>query len=125
MIEFQKKSVVLIVKIQGEIDHHCAAILREKIEKEFQKSDTKHLIFDFKDVTFMDSSGIGMVIGRYKSVMAYGGKTVVANANEKVSQIFQMAGMQRIIPQYASVTEALKAIGGVKNAVWKWNDSTI
>ena len=116
-IEFQKKSVILIVKIQGEIDHHCAAILREKIEKEFQRSDAKHLIFDFKEVSFMDSSGIGMIIGRYKNVMACGGKTVVANANEKVSQIFQMAGMQRIIPQYPSVTEALRAIGGVKNAV--------
>ena len=114
-IEFQKKSSALIVKIQGEIDHHCAAIIREKIEKEYQKSDTKNLVFDFEFVTFMDSSGIGMIIGRYKNVLACGGKTAVVNANEKVSKIFQMAGMQKIIPQYQSITEALQQMGGMKN----------
>lgn len=116
-IEFQKKSFTLIVKIQGEIDHHCAAMLKEKIEKEFQRSDAKNLIFDFESVTFMDSSGIGMVIGRYKNVLAGGGKTVVARANDRVSKIFQMAGMQKIIPQYESIAQALEALGGVKNAV--------
>lgn len=116
-IEFQKKAFTLIVKIQGEIDHHCAAMLKEKIEREFQRSDAKNLIFDFEAVTFMDSSGIGMVIGRYKSVLSVGGKTVVVNANERVSKIFQMAGMQKIIPQYDTIMEALEALGGVKNAV--------
>ncbi len=116
-IEFQKKMSVLIVKIQGEIDHHCAEVIREKIEKEYQKSDAKNLIFDFEFVTFMDSSGIGMIIGRYKNVLACGGKTAVVNANEKISKIFQMAGMQKIIPQYQSITEALQQMGGVKNAV--------
>ena len=52
-IEFQKKMSVLIVKIQGEIDHHCAEVIREKIEKEYQKSDAKNLIFDFEFVTFI------------------------------------------------------------------------
>lgn len=116
-VEFQKKAFTLIVKIQGEIDHHCAAMLKEKIEREFQRSDAKNLIFDFSSVTFMDSSGIGMVIGRYKNVLSYGGKTAIANANERVSKIFQMAGMQKIIPQYESVVNALEALGGVKNAV--------
>lgn len=116
-IQFQKKSNVLIAKIEGEIDHHCAATLRQKIEKEFQRSDAKHLIFDFELVTFMDSSGIGMIIGRYKNIMAYGGKTAVANAKERVLKIFQMAGMQKIIPLYNNVEEALQAMGGVKNAI--------
>ena len=116
-IEFQKKSYTLIIKIQGEIDHHCATELKQKIEKEYQKSDAKNIIFDFEQVTFMDSSGIGMLIGRYKYALAYGGKTAVANANERVLKIFQMAGMQKIIPQYTSITEALKAMGGVENAV--------
>ena len=116
-IEFQKKSSALIVKIQGEIDQPCAAIIREKIETEYQKSPTKNLVFDFEFVTFMDSSGIGMLIGRYKNVLACGGKTAVVNANEKVSKIFQMAGMQKIIPQYQSITEALQQMGGMKNAV--------
>ena len=116
-IEFQKKSYTLIIKIQGEIDHHCATELKQKIEKEFQKSDAKNIIFDFEQVTFMDSSGIGMIIGRYKNVLACGGKTAVVNANEKVSKIFQMAGMQKIIPQYQSITEALQQMGGMKNAV--------
>lgn len=58
-----------------------------------------------------------MIIGRYKNVLACGGKTAVVNANEKVSKIFQMAGMQKIIPQYQSITEALQQMGGMKNAV--------
>ena len=112
-IEFQKKTSALIVQVQGEIDHDSSIELKEKIEREFQKSGSKNLIFDFEAVTFMDSSGIGMIIGRYKWILAYGGKTAVANASEKVAKIFQMAGMNKIIPQYQSVTEALKAFGEV------------
>ncbi len=112
-VEFQKKTSALIVRIQGEIDHHTAKELKEKIEREFQKSGSKNLIFDFEGVTFMDSSGIGMLIGRYKWVLAYGGKTAVANAEQRAAKIFQMAGMNKIIAQYPSVSEALKAFGEV------------
>ena len=107
-INFRKKNTTLVVNICGEIDHHTAEEIRGKIEKEFGKLHGKNIIFNFKDVTFMDSSGIGMIIGRYKHTVGLGGKTAVACANEKVGQIFQLSGLFRIIPIYRTVEEALE-----------------
>ena len=63
-IDFVKKENVLSIKIDGEIDHHSAAEIRTKIDAYITGSNTKYIVLDFKKVGFMDSSGIGMVMGR-------------------------------------------------------------
>lgn len=108
IIKFRKKHTTLVINICGEIDHHTVEEIRGKIEKEFWKMHGKNIIFNFKEVTFMDSSGIGMIIGRYKHTVGLGGKTAIACANEKVGQIFQLSGLFRIIPNYSTVEEALE-----------------
>lgn len=83
----------LTVMLAGEIDHHVTEQLRKDIDTEMAMCDTKHLILDFRQVDFMDSSGIGMVLGRYKKVHGAGGKVTIRNASRLVKQILDMSGV--------------------------------
>ncbi len=105
-IAFRKKGGNLIVSVYGEVDHHTSETIRDKIEKEFTASGCKNIIFDFENVNFMDSSGIGMVIGRYKFIELSGGKVAVVKANENIDRIFSISGLYKIIPAYKTVEEA-------------------
>ena len=70
----------------------------------------KHIIFDFTDVGFMDSSGIGLIMGRYKKVMFLGGRAAVTNVGEAVNRIFTLSGLYKIIERYDTVGEALEGM---------------
>lgn len=107
-INFEKKERILVVSISGDIDHHTAEEIRNKTDKEFQRFNTKDIIFNFFNVTFMDSSGIGMIIGRYKNTQIKGGKVVATNINEDLKRIFEISGLFRIIKYYDTIEDALK-----------------
>ena len=79
--------------MSGEIDHHSADRIRGDIDDELQLYDVKNLVFDFSDVTFMDSSGIGVVLGRYKKIRAMGGTVAIRGAGSLVRQILEMSGV--------------------------------
>ena len=87
----------LIVKISGDIDHHSATEIRETIDAEMEKFRIKNLVFDFDKVTFMDSSGIGVIIGRYKQIRARGGKTLIIRAKPQVDKLLELSGIKKII----------------------------
>ncbi|MBR3767984.1 MAG: anti-sigma factor antagonist [Clostridia bacterium] len=87
----------LTVFLSGEIDHHTAGRIREKADSEIIKYSPKELILDFSDVTFMDSSGVGLVIGRYKLASNNGCKTVVTGLKERDKKILMMSGLQNKI----------------------------
>ena len=70
-VEYIKKDKLLMLKIEEEIDHHSTEKIRKRADYEIQIHIPKKVIFDFSNVTFMDSSGIGMVIGRYKLVSMF------------------------------------------------------
>ncbi|MGB9678548.1 MAG: anti-sigma F factor antagonist [Thermoanaerobacteraceae bacterium] len=108
-IKFTKKTNTLIVKFDGELDHHIADQLKEKIDKEYN-TGFKNLIFDLKNVNFMDSSGIGVIIGRYKKAKEKNGKVVLVNANSQLNKIIEISGLMRIIKCYNSIEEALKSM---------------
>lgn len=84
-------------KLEGEIDHHYAARMRQDMDKLISTERPTKFILDFANVTFMDSSGIGLIIGRYKKVSKYGGKVYAANLNRRVGKIFKVAGLDKII----------------------------
>ena len=90
---FCLRDKTLTVELSGEIDHHVADRLRNDIDTEMQFYDAEHLVFDFSKVTFMDSSGIGVVLGRYKKVNAWGGTVIIQNASRLVKQILDMSGV--------------------------------
>jgi stage II sporulation protein AA (anti-sigma F factor antagonist) len=108
VLKEKKKSVV--VKIIGEIDQHNAEELRESVDKAFDRSRCKHMIFDFSAVSFMDSSGIGLLIGRYKSVKVRGGSVAIAGMNRELSRIYAISGLKKIMKCYVSIEEAEKEL---------------
>ena len=95
----------LVVKIIGEIDHHSADAIRFEAEKEFYKVGAKNMIFDFSGVDFMDSSGIGMIIGRYKELKKAGGKVFAINISPEINRIFDISGLKKIIPCFESLND--------------------
>ena len=83
----------LIAAPAGEIDHHSAAAVRKQIDDAYEESRCKDIVFDMNRVEFMDSSGIGIVLGRYKVVSKGGGRLRIINANRRVERILRMAGI--------------------------------
>lgn len=97
----------LVIKLNQDLDHHSALIIRERSDHLIEKKSVKNIIFDFEGSTFMDSSGIGVIMGRYKRVIFTGGKVAVTNVNNTVDRIFRLSGLYKIIEQYRSIDEAL------------------
>lgn len=82
--------------IKGEIDHHSSAQLRREIDLAIQRNSPKTLFLDFSGVSFMDSSGIGLVMGRYKKMQTIGGKVVVQNAPSHIKKVMKIAGLSAL-----------------------------
>lgn len=80
----------------GEIDHHTAKTIRERIDEAAQRAHPSELILDFKDVTFMDSSGIGLVMGRYSLMKELGGGVRVVNQSNHIRKVMRLAGLDKL-----------------------------
>ncbi|MDF2523318.1 MAG: spoIIAA [Clostridiales bacterium] len=109
-IRFTNKGNTLVIGITGELDHHSAEYIRQKVDAEMMKATTKNIVFDFSKVSFMDSSGIGVIMGRYKNIIKLSGKTAIINANIQIKRILEMSGILKIIPVYDSINDAMKHI---------------
>lgn len=109
-LKFQKEDEKLIVFMMGELDHHSAEEVRSKIDDRLDRESINKLILDFKDVSFMDSSGIGVVIGRYKKIVTNKGSICIVNVNSSVKRVFDLSGMFKIIKVYENLEQALKNI---------------
>ena len=100
----------VIVELHGEIDQYAAAQLKENIDIEIENSPKKNLIFDLKNVDLMDSSGIGLIVGRYKLITALGGKLALCNASKSVAKILSLSGIEKIVSNFPSLSEAEKSL---------------
>ena len=98
-IFYKKEDKQLIFKMDEEIDECAVQKIRRKLDNEIERYMPKEVIFDFNNVSFTDSAGIGLIIGRYKLANMLGGKVQVANMTSPVRKIFEMSGMQRIISE--------------------------
>ena len=98
-IQYLKEDKTLKLKITEELDHHAVEKLRRKADYEIERYIPRKVVFDFNNVSFMDSAGIGLIIGRYKLANMLGGKVHVTNMTSPVRKIFEMSGMQRIIKE--------------------------
>ena len=87
----------LTAKITGEIDHHTARWLRMDIDTAIQDKEPKNLKLDFSGVSFMDSSGVGLVMGRYKNMREHGGKVELINMPDYIEKVMSLAGMDRLL----------------------------
>lgn len=109
--EFILRENVLIVRLRGEIDHHEATKLREEWQRYLQNGKSVHVVLNVNDVSFMDSSGIGVVLGRYKEVVSQGGELVICHVNEQINRLFNMAGLFKIIRVEENEQQALLSLG--------------
>lgn len=96
--EFSELDKMLYVQITEEIDHHTTEKLRRKMDYEITRFMPRKVVFDFGKVTFMDSAGIGLLIGRYKLAKMLGGSTRIVNASKSIKKVLEMSGIVRIIP---------------------------
>ena len=96
---YKKENNQLIFRLEEDIDEYTVQRIRRKLDNEIERYMPKEFIFDFNNVSFMDSAGIGLIIGRYKLANMLGGKVQVANMTQPVRKIFEMSGIQRIIPE--------------------------
>jgi len=98
----------LIVTLNGELDHHTAKSIRTELDQVVLKKRIENLIFDMSQLRFMDSSGIGLILARYKNILNIGGKVAVVNVSSRVDKIFMMSGLYRVITKYENTSIALK-----------------
>lgn len=85
------------VDLSGEIDHHSIREIREEIDKTLERSGAVNVAFELSNVSFMDSSGIGLILGRYKKVRAFGGQIIIIGASEAVKKLLRMSGVSDIV----------------------------
>lgn len=104
----ERKSI--IVKVNTELDHHAAAEIRRAVDNKIKSSNAVNVIFDFSKVNFMDSSGIGVIMGRYKLTGILGGKVVIFGAGKNVKRIIEMSGIDKLITICKDADEALQAV---------------
>ncbi|MBQ3562739.1 MAG: anti-sigma factor antagonist [Clostridia bacterium] len=90
------KGEVITAFLNGEIDHHTAAELRTTIDDAVVNNKPTLLVLDFKNVSFMDSSGIGLVMGRYKTISELGGELAIVNTSPGIGKVMKLAGMERL-----------------------------
>ena len=95
-VKIEASDQTVTAYLDGEIDHHSATEIREIIDRELAKGTAKLLIMDFRDVTFMDSSGIGLVIGRYRQMKLFDGKLEVINTSPHIFKVMKIAGLERL-----------------------------
>lgn len=87
----------LCIKMPLEIDHHNAGDISEKADAFICHEEINAIVFDFSDTEFMDSSGVGILVGRYKKIHYFGGKIYAINVNTQIRKILFMSGLQKII----------------------------
>ena len=93
-----KEDKLLVFKITEEIDEHSVQMIRRKADYEIERYMPKRIVFDFDSVTFMDSAGIGLLIGRYKFANMLGARLEISNLTQSVRRIFDMSGILKLIP---------------------------
>ena len=96
--DYDENDRKLTINFNGEIDHHTCLETAKKADDIIRKYLPQKVIFDFENVEFMDSSGIGMLLGRYKQLIRFGGKAEMRNLNNDMKRIFTMSGIFKIIP---------------------------
>ncbi|ARU63166.1 anti-sigma F factor antagonist [Tumebacillus avium] len=101
----------LIVRLSGELDHHTAEMVRNQVEAELDRGLTEHLVLNLEDLSFMDSSGLGVILGRYKRVTQAGGRMALCSVNDQLKKLFELSGMLKILRIYPSETQALAETG--------------
>lgn len=92
-----RRGARVIVRLCGELDHHSASRVRSTLDLMLRDLTVREMQLDMAEVTFMDSAGLGVVLGRYKTLAARGGKMIVSGVRSSIDRIFRMSGLYALI----------------------------
>lgn len=107
MLKSRQQNDTVTVFLTGELDHYSAMEIRRLLDTLIAPSKIRRLILNMQELQFMDSSGIGVILGRYRLLHSRGGSVSVTGMNPQIARIFQLSGMARIIPILADEEEAI------------------
>ena len=88
---------VLYIRLPKEVDHHNAEEIRRKADRILEKGTVNKVLFDFAETEFMDSSGVGVIMGRYRQVRYVGGNVAVVHVNSRMDRLLRMSGIYQWI----------------------------
>lgn len=98
--EFEVNGTTMVIHLKKDLDHHNAVYIREMADGYVDKYPINKIIFDFRQVEFMDSSGIGVIMGRYKQMSYVGGTVYVYGIGKNVDRIFEMSGLYKLVKRW-------------------------
>lgn len=101
---------VLVVALEGELDLNSADQYREAIDRMVMRMDAMYLVFDLSKVTFIDSSGLGMMLGRYKKIEQKGGRSAMCGICPRLSRMIEVSGLRKLMPVYETREEAIEGV---------------
>ena len=104
--QFDKVKNAIVVHLSGEIDQCVANEIKDRIDIEILNSKKRNVIIDLNDVTLMDSSGIGLIVGRFKTARSVGGTLLLSGGSSSVKKMIDLSGIGKVIDMYDSVREA-------------------
>lgn len=96
-IQVKQQSDCVTALLYGELDHHSSQQVKAELDDVIRKYRDSNLILDLKNLSFMDSSGLGVLLGRYKKLKAGGNSMYIRNANKQIEKVFDVSGIYRII----------------------------
>ncbi|MCR5754750.1 MAG: anti-sigma factor antagonist [Acetatifactor sp.] len=97
MEEFQVIDNCLMIKLPEEVDHHRADYICRNADRLLIRDDVMHVVFDFEETKFMDSSGIGIIMGRYRKISCFGGRVYAIHADERIQKILKLSGLTQVL----------------------------
>ena len=95
--DFQVIDNCLMIRLPEEIDHHRAGYISENADRYLVREEVRNVVFDFENTRFMDSSGIGIIMGRYRKISCFGGKVYVINMDSQIQRILQVSGLNKVV----------------------------
>ncbi|MBS4176453.1 anti-sigma F factor antagonist [Lederbergia citrea] len=110
-IDLEVMQDVLCIRLSGELDHHAAEELRRRVTESIEKDQILHIVLNLEKLTFMDSSGLGVILGRYKQIKLKHGEMVICAITPPVKRLFELSGLFKIMRLETSEQFALERLG--------------
>ena len=96
-VKVQHRQDYSVAHLNGELDHHSASFVRSELDKAIREHKDANLVLDLKNLRFMDSSGLGVILGRYKQLKKHGNSMYIRNANKQIEKVFSVSGLYSIV----------------------------
>jgi stage II sporulation protein AA (anti-sigma F factor antagonist) len=110
-IDLEVKNDVLCIRLEGELDHHTAEDLRNLATNAIEKYEIRHILLNLEHLSFMDSSGLGVILGRYKQIKQLHGEMVVCAISPAIERLFDLSGLFKIMRLEPTEEFALQSLG--------------